>query len=212
MVFIMPKQPPRSQNTRFARAIASFEKKGGILRTTQALRAGIHSATLYALRDAGTIEMLSRGVYRLASSPPLGNPDLVTVAARAPDAVICLISALSFHRLTTQIPHEVHIALPRGTVSPRIVFPPTRTYRFSGKAFTEGVEIHRMEKVEVRIFSPEKTIADCFKFRNHVGIDTAIEALRLYREHKQIRIDDIMKYAVMCRVANIIHPYLESIF
>ena len=168
--------------------------------------------TLYALRDSGTIEMLSRGVYRLTSSPPLGNPDLVTVAARVPDAVICLISALSFHRLTTQIPHEVHIALPRGTVSPRIAFPPTRTYRFSAKAFTEGVETHRMEKVEVRIFSPEKTIADCFKFRNRIGIDTAIEALRFYRERKRTRIDDIMKYAAMCRVANIIHPYLESIF
>ncbi|MFW5906038.1 MAG: type IV toxin-antitoxin system AbiEi family antitoxin domain-containing protein, partial [Desulfobia sp.] len=106
------------------------------MRTGQALRAGIHPATLYAMRDSGVIEKISRGLYRLASSQPLGNPDLVTVAARVSGGVICLISALSFHELTTQIPHEVHVALPYGAKEPRLEHPPIRAYRFSGQAYT----------------------------------------------------------------------------
>jgi predicted transcriptional regulator of viral defense system len=208
----MQKRSTQPPNDRFAKALARFKKSGGILRTTQALREGIHPATLYALRDSGAIDMLSRGVYRLASSAPLGNPDLVTVAIRVPEAVVCLISALSFHRLTTQIPHAVHIALPKGTTDPRISFPPIKTYRFGTDAFAAGVETHRLDSMPVRIFSPEKTIADCFKFRNSIGIDTAIEALRLYRERKVKALDEIMKYAAICRVTNIVRPYLESIF
>ena len=107
-----------SHGSRFDRAIADFKNHGGILHTAQALRSGIHPGTLYAMRDSGVLEMVSRGVYRLADSPPLGNPDLVTVAARIPGGVICLISALAFHGITTHIPHEVHVALPRGAEEP----------------------------------------------------------------------------------------------
>ncbi len=117
----------QKQETRFDRATAAFKKQGGMLRTAQALRAGIHPSTLYAMRDSGVLEQVSRGVYRLADSPPLGNPDLVTVATRIPAGVICLISALSFHELTTQIPHEVHVALAAGAEEPRVDFPPIRT-------------------------------------------------------------------------------------
>ena len=154
----------------------SSRSTGGILRTAQALRAGIHPGTLYAMRDSGALEVVSRGVYRLAGSSPLGNPDLVTVATRIPGGVVCLVSALAFHELTTQIPHEVHVALPRGTEEPRLAHPPIKTYRFTGGAFTEGVETHELDGVSVRIYSPEKTLADCFKFRNKIGLDTAVEA------------------------------------
>ncbi|MBC8421193.1 MAG: type IV toxin-antitoxin system AbiEi family antitoxin domain-containing protein [Desulfobacterales bacterium] len=199
------------QGSRFDRAVVEFKKHGGILRTGQALRAGIHPSTLYAMRDGGTLEIVSRGVYRLADSDPLGNPDLVTVATRIPFGVVCLISALSFHELTTQIPHEVHVALSRGAEEPRLDHPPIRTYRFSGEAFTEGVEIHKFDGVRVRIYNPEKTLADCFKFRNRIGLDTAVEAVRFYRERRTVKVDDLMRYASICRVKKIIRPYLEAI-
>lgn len=163
------------------------------------------------MRDSGMLEVVSRGVHRLADKFPLANPDLVTVATRIPSGVICLISALAFHELTTQIPHEVHVALPRGAEEPRLDHPPIKTYRFSGEAFTEGMETHELDGVGVRIYSPEKTLADCFKFRNKVGLDTAVEALRFYRERRSIKVDDFMRYAVICRVKKIIRPYLEAI-
>jgi predicted transcriptional regulator of viral defense system len=200
-----------NHGSRFHRAIAVFKKHGGILRTAQALRAGIHPSTLYAMRDAGTLELVSRGVYRLAGSAPLGNPDLVIVATRVPGGVICLISALAFHELTTQIPHQVHVALPRGAEKPRLDYPPVATYRFSGDSFTAGVETHTFDGVRVRVYSPEKTLADCFKFRNKVGLDTAVEAIRLYLERENVRVDDIMHYAAICRVKRVVRPYLEAL-
>ncbi|MBD3336010.1 MAG: transcriptional regulator [Candidatus Eisenbacteria bacterium] len=199
------------QVDKFDKAAEIFKKHGGVLRTAEALRSGIHPRTLYAMRDSGLLERVSRGAYRLASGPPLGSPDLVTVATRIPGGVICLISALSFHEMTTQIPHEVHVALASGTEEPRLEHPPIRTYRFTGESFTEGVEIHEIDGVDVRIYSPEKTLADCFKFRNRIGLDTAVEALRSYRERGSIGVDDLMHYASICRVKKVIQPYLEAI-
>ena len=208
----MKPQNTKNRGSRFDRAVGIFKKHGGILRTAQALRAGIHPETLYAMRDSGALETVSRGVCRLANSPPLGNPDLVTVGTRIPVGVICLISALAFYELTTQIPHAVHVALPRGSEEPRLDHPPIKTYRFTGEAFTEGVEVHELDGVSVRIYSPEKTIADCFKFRNQVGLDTVMEAVRFYRERRgSIKVDDLMRYAGICRVKKIIRPYLEAI-
>jgi len=201
----------KREGSRFDRAAAVFEKHGGMLRTAQALRAGIHPDTLYSMRDSGVLEIVSRGVYRLAGSPPLGNPDLVTVAMRVPRGVICLISALAFHELTTQIPHEVHVALPRGAEEPRLDHPPIKTYRFDGEAFAKGVETHELDGVRVRIYSPEKTLADCFKFRNKIGLDTVVEAVRLYRERRKVKADDLIRYASVCRVKKVMRPYLEAI-
>lgn len=207
----MTTQDANNRGSRFDRAVSIFKEHGGILRTVQAIHAGIHPATLYTMRNSGSLEMISRGVYRLSGNPPLGNPDLVTVATRVPGGVICLISALAFHGLTTQIPHEVHIALQRGAEEPRLDYPPIRTYRFTGKAFTEGVEIHKLDGTSVRIYNPEKTLADCFKFRNRIGLDTAVEAVRSYRQRKNTKVDDLMRYADICRVARIIRPYLEAL-
>ena len=199
------------QISRFDRAVAIFKKHGGILRTAQALRAGIHPSTLYAMRDSGSIEVVSRGVYRLAGSEPLGNPDLVIVATRVRGGVICLISALAFHKITTQIPHEVHVALLRGAEEPRLEHPPIKTYRFTGQAFTAGIETHELDGVSVRIYSLEKTLADCFKFRNKIGLDTAVEAVRFYRERRSVKVDALMRYATICRVEKVIRPYLQAI-
>jgi predicted transcriptional regulator of viral defense system len=199
------------QNSRFDRAVAVFRKHGGMLRTTQALGEGIHPSTLYTLRDAGTLEVVSRGVYRLADSEPMGNPDLVTVAIRVPNGVICLISALAFHEMTTQIPHAVHVSLRSGSTEPKLDHPPIKVYRFSGKAFAEGIEPHELDGVAVRIYSPEKTLADCFKFRNKVGLDTAVEAVRFYRERRSVNVDALMHYAEICRVEKVMRPYLEAI-
>jgi len=199
------------QGSRLDRAVEVFRKHGGILRTAQALRAGIHPGTLYTLRDDGTLEVVSRGVYRLAGREPLGNPDLVTVATRVRSGVICLVSALAFHEITTQIPHEVHVALQRGAEEPRLEHPPIKTYRFTGQAFKAGVDTHEIDGVSVRIYSPEKTLTDCFKFRNKIGLDTALEAVRLYRERKNVNVDALMRYAKICRVEKVIRPYLEAL-
>jgi predicted transcriptional regulator of viral defense system len=163
------------------------------------------------MRDSGKLEVISRGVFRLSDIPPLGYPDLVTVATRVSNGVICLISALAFHELTTQIPHEVHVALKRGAEEPRIDYPPVKTYRFTGEAFTAGKDVYDLDGVSVGIYSPEKTLADCFKFRNKVGLDTVIEAIRFYRERKTIKVDDLMRYAIICRVSKTMRPYLEAI-
>jgi predicted transcriptional regulator of viral defense system len=207
----MRSQDADRRDSRFDRAVAVFKKHGGILHTAQALRMGIHPATLYAMRDSNALEVVSRGVYRLSDSSPLGNPDMLTVATRIPGGVLCLVSALAFHELTTQIPHEIHMALPRGAEEPRLEYPPIKIYRFTGKAYTEGVETHELDGTTIRIYSIEKTLADCFKFRNKIGLDTVVEAVRFYRERKRVNVDELMRYAAICRVKKVIRPYLEAL-
>lgn len=186
-------------------------RHGGVIRTAQAIRAGVHPRTLYALRDSGFLERLERGLYRLAELPEVGDPDLITVALKVPAGAICLISALAHHELTTQIPHEVSVALPRHTEYPRMRFPPIRVYWFSDQAMASGVDVHTIDGVRVRIFSAEKTIADCFKYRNKLGLDVALEGLRLYCRGRRPNLDELMHYARIDRVQNVIRPYLEAI-
>jgi predicted transcriptional regulator of viral defense system len=178
---------------------------------TEAVKAGVHRRTLYAMRDAGILEQLSRGLYRLADAPPLGNPDLVTVALKVPQGVICLISALAFHGLTTQIPHEVYVAIPRNNEPPRLDYPPIRPFRLERRAFKHGIQIHTIDKVKVRIYGPEKTLADSFKYRNKIGLDTTVEALRLYKERGKVDRTALLRAAEACRVAKVMRPYLEAV-
>ena len=203
--------PPPNNRDALERALAIFRSQGGILRTKEAIEAGIHPRTLYALRDEGSIEQLSRGVYRVSGAVPLGNPDLVAVALRAPDAVVCLISALAYHHLTTQIAHQIDLAIPRGAEPPRIEYPPVRAYWFSGKAFTEGIETHQLDNVPVRIYSREKTIADCFRYRNKIGLDTCLEALQFYKQQRRTDVDALLRFASVRRVKRVLTPYLEAI-
>ena len=192
-------------------ALAVFKKAGGVLRTFQALERGVHPRTLYGLRDRGLLERVSRGVYRLAELEPLGDPDLVRVASRVPKAVICLVSALHFHGLTAEIPHEVQIALPRGTKEPRVRQPPVRVFWFADAAYGAGVNTRTVDGVRVRIYGSAKTIADCFKFRNKIGLEVALEALRAGIEEQRFRPAELMKFARICRVQRTIRPYLEAL-
>jgi predicted transcriptional regulator of viral defense system len=188
----------------------AFRSHGGILRTAQVMSLGIHPRTLYAMRDGGELVELSRGLFRLSKMPDMKAPDLATISARIPTSVICLISALSFHEITTQIPHRVDIALPRGFHAPRLRHPPIKVFRYADKTFKEGVEVHRIDGVDVRIFNAARTVADCFKFRNRIGIDVAVEALKLCLTRKKARPAQIMEQARICRVARIIKPYMEA--
>ena len=192
-------------------AIELFRERGGTLRASEALHLGIHPRTLYALRDAGVLEQLSRGLYRLSEMPPLVHPDLVIVTLRVPQAVICLLSALAFHELTTQIPHAVHIALEGRTEAPRLDYPPLRIFWFSGPAWSEGIEAHTLDGVPVRVYNPAKSVADTFKYRNKIGLDVALEALKLYRRHPVFDVGELLRYARVCRVENVIVPYLEAL-
>jgi len=192
-------------------ALKLFREHCGVLRTSQAIKLGIHSRTLYELRDTNRIEQISRGVYRLADLPEITNPDLMLVATRVPESIICLVSALAFHEITTEIPHEVYIALPRDTKRPRLSYPPTRVFRFSKRTFSTGVETHKVDGLLVRVFDPEKTVADCFKFRHKIGLDVAVEALKLCRARKRFRLDKLIEYSRVCRVSRIIRPYLEAL-
>ena len=194
----------------FEREVELFRQHGGSLRMAEALRLGINRKTLYAMRDAGVVKPVSRGVYRLTSLGPLAHPDLVTVAKRIPRGVLCLISALSFHELTTQVPHTIDVALERGTRKPRLDYPPTRYFWFSGPAFHEGIATHTLDGVPVRIYDPEKTLVDCFRYRNQIGMDVTLEALRLWRERRRKKLDVLLKYARMRRVERAMRPYLEA--
>jgi predicted transcriptional regulator of viral defense system len=192
-------------------ALDLFRQQGGTLATRDALRLGIHPRTLYALRDSGALEQLSRGLYRLADLPPLSHPDLVVVARKLPQAVICLVSALAFHGLTTQIPHTVDVALRSKSRRPALRYPPLRIFWFSGPAWSEGVEVHAMDGTPVRLYGPEKSIADAFKYRRKLGMDIALEALRLYCGRSDRQVDALLRHARICRVEEIMRPYLESL-
>ena len=195
----------------YLRAQAIFRKHAGTLRTSEALKAGIHPRTLYAMRDAGLVEMLSRGLYRLANLPPLTHPDLVVIAKRVPYGVVCLISALAFHEITTQVPHEVYIAIPRGARPPRIDHPPVRVFRFSEPTFSAGIERPEVDNIRLKVYCPEKTLADCFRHRNTIGVDVVIEALRIYGERKRIRISELLRFSRICGVEHSMRPYLEAL-
>jgi predicted transcriptional regulator of viral defense system len=194
-----------------ANALKAFRTSRGMLRTRDALQAGIHPRTLYELRDSGQIEQLSRGLFRLVDAPTLGHPDLVTVALKIPEGVLCLISALAWHELTTQIPHEIYVAIPRGAEAPRLDYPPVRHFWFSGRAYSEGIETQDVDGVPLRVYSREKTLADCFKHRNRIGLDTVLEALKTYRQQGPVNTEALLRYAAICRVQRVMTPYLEAV-
>jgi predicted transcriptional regulator of viral defense system len=191
------------------RARSIFRKHQGLLRTSEALALGISPRTLYALRDSGALTQLSRGVYRLSDMPPLGNADLVQVAIRVSQGVICLISALALHELTTQIPHRVYVALPDHAEPPRLEYPPLRIVWLSGQAYAAGIETHTMDGIPVQVYGVAKTVADCLKFRNKIGLDVALEALKESLRGPHCSVKDLLKYAQIDRVERVMRPYLE---
>lgn len=202
----------RTPATADVRALGIFAAHNGLLRTSEAMRLGIHPRTIYTLRERGDIEAIARGLYRLSAAAAFVNPDLVPIALLVPRAVVCLISALAHHRLTTQVPHAVYIALPGHAKTPKVNGIPVRVFWFSEPGFSCGIEVARFDDIGVRVYGSEKTIADCFKYRNKIGLEVAIEALRLYRERaRKPKPDALLKYARICRVERVMRPYVEAI-
>jgi len=188
-----------------------FRTHGGTMRTKQVLKEGIHRRTLYSMRDNGELIQLERGVYQLAEEGTIGNPDLAVIANKIPKARICLISALAFHNVTDEIPHVIHIALPTSSWEPTLDYPPIKAYRFSKETYQGGIRTHNQDGIEIKVYTPAKTVADCFKFRNQIGLSVAVEALKRTLMEKKATIREILDYARLCRVENVMKPYLEAL-
>lgn len=186
-------------------------KKNKVMRSTEIFAQGIQPRTLYEMRDEGLLVQEGRGLYRLANEQIWSDPDLAIVSLRIPKGVVCLISALYFHQLTTQIPHEVYLALPKDSEKPRLQYPPIRFFWISPDPFKAGIEKHTIDNVEVKVYSVAKTIADCFKFRNKIGMDVALEALREGLNQKRCTPEQILRFARINRVERVMLPYLEAL-
>ena len=187
-------------------------RQRGIVRTRDALELGIHPVTLYRMRDEGELQQLERGVYKLADSPELTDPDLVAAAVRAPDAVVCLISALSLHDLTTEVPHAIHLAVRRGGTRPVFTEFPVRLYTFHQKAFQAGVIERDLQGTAIRLYNPEKALVDVFHYRNRLGMDVFLEALSLYRRRPDASPQRVLAYAHVWQATRTLQPYLEQAF
>lgn len=192
-------------------ALPKAFQKNPIQRMRDLESLGLSRPRVRSLLDQGILEKASRGLYIVRSAGVTENRTLAEVGKRVPHGVICLLSALRFHDLTTQSPHEVWIALERSAWSPKLEHLNLRIVRFSGNAFEEGHQEHIIEGVPVQITSSAKTIADCFKYRNKIGLDVALEALREVRRKRLCTMGELMRFARICRVANVMKPYLESV-
>lgn len=191
--------------------VLDLARELGILRPRDLARCGIPRSYLSRLERAGKLQRVGRGLYVLPGAAPSEHRGLAEAAKRVPSGVICLLSALRFHELTTQAPFEVWLAIGEKAWRPRVDYPPLRIVRFSGPALSEGIEQHRLEGVRVRVFSPAKTVADCFKYRNKIGLDLALEALRECRRDQRCSMEELWHHAGICRVRNVMLPYLEAL-
>jgi len=188
-------------------------KHQGVFTLNDAKEVGISQTTVYRLRKSGKIANIYRGIYQLNDQFNISasSPEYLAVKSRVPDAVLCCISALYHHELTTEIPGSVHIAINRNKSIPKIDYLPLEIYRMQKTTLSQGVQTLSVGGVMMKIFSPEKTIADCFKYRNRIGVDIAIEGLKRYLERPDANISSILKMADITRVSKIIEPYLEAL-
>jgi len=183
----------------------------GLARPRELEAEGISRVQLARLVNEGLVVRQARGIYTVPSHAPTEAHSLAQVAKRVPNAVFCLFTALRFHNLTTQSAPEVWIALPEKARRPQLDYPRLRVARFSGPALTEGIEEHSAEGVDIRVYSAAKTVADCFKYRNKVGIDVAVEALRDFSRKHRGGANDLARFARICRVSRVMQPYLDAI-
>lgn len=194
-----------------AERLIELARSRGLIRPCDLAPFGIPRVSLTRAVRRGLLERIGRGLYGLPGREVSAHGLLAEVARRVPKGVVCLLSALRFHGLTTQAPFEVWLAIENKALAPKLDYPPLRIVRFSGKAFTEGVEEHVVDRVTIRITGVAKTVADCFKYRNKIGLDVALEALREVWHERRMSSDDIWRYAKVCRVANVMRPYLDSL-
>jgi predicted transcriptional regulator of viral defense system len=202
---------PAKADTSPRERIIRLANSHGILRPRDLKAIGVARQYLRRLRDEGVLEQPARGLYVLADYQPTEHQSLVEVCKRVPQGVICLISALQFHKFTTQIAHEEWIALPTKAWAPKLNSLRIRVMRYSPVTLAYGVEERRIDGAVVRVFNPAKTVADCFKFRNKIGLDVAMEALREAVRQRRATRDEIWKAAQVCRVANVMRPYMEML-
>ncbi|HEX5506823.1 MAG TPA: type IV toxin-antitoxin system AbiEi family antitoxin domain-containing protein [Thermomicrobiales bacterium] len=192
-------------------AVLALARERGYVRPRDLAVLGVSRPQLARLVRRGLLERVGYGLYRAPDAPITEHHTLAQVAARAPGGVACLLTALRFHGLTTQNPFEVWLAVGRQAARPQLDGLPVRVVYFSGAAFVAGIEEHRVDNVRVRVYCPAKTVADCFKYRNKVGLDVALEALRETWRARRATMDDLWRYATICRVANVMRPYLETL-
>lgn len=191
--------------------IIELARNAGILSTSDIRSQGIHHEYLRQLCTEGDLVRVGRGLYGLPDAEITPHHGLAQASKAVPKGVICLLSALRYHEIGTQVPHEVWIAIDRRAARPRVGYPKMRIMRFSAEALTEGIDEHNIEGVPVKIYNPTKTVADCFKYRNKIGLDVALEALREVIHERKCTTDELWQYAKICRVTNIIRPYMEAI-
>lgn len=192
-------------------AVLQLARERQLLRARDLAQAGLPTVALTRLVSAGELERVGRGLYSLPGQAITEHHSLAEVAIRVPRGVVCLLSALRVHGIGTQAPHEVWLAIPHRAPVPRFAQPAIRVVRMSGASLVEGIDRHRIDGVEVPVFNAAKTIADCFKFRNKVGLDVALEALRDGWSQRKVTMDDLWRYAAIGRVGNVMRPYLESV-
>jgi len=191
--------------------LLQMASRGGTLTASEVGRAGIHSQQLSRLVREGRLERVARGLYRIPGQPVSEHHGLVLAARSVPHGVVCLLSALSFHGVGTQLPFQVWMAIDRRARSPAVDYPPLRIMRFSSASLSAGVETHRIEGQAVRVYSVSKTLSDLFKYRNKVGLEVALEALREAWRERRFTMDEIDQYAKICRVERVMRPYLEAL-
>jgi len=191
--------------------VLKLARKAGVLRPRDLDPYGIPRTYLSRLCTVGKLQRIGRGLYVLPGSGVTEHHSLAEACKRVPKGVVCLLSALRFHELTTQSPFAVWLAIGEKAWRPRLEYPPLRIAHFSKAALNAGVEEHLIEGVNVHVYSPAKTVADCFKYRNKIGLDVAIDALRECRRTRRCSMDDLWHYAAICRVRNVMRPYLESL-
>lgn len=191
--------------------ILDMAQAEGLIRPRDLTARGLPRVALTRLVRQGRLIRIDRGLYTLPDRQTSEHGSLAEVASKYPQGIVCLLSALRVHDLTTQSPFEVWLAIPNKGRAPKMDYPPLRVVRFSGKALTEGIEEHVIDGVTVRVSNVARTVVDCFKFRNKIGLDVALEALREAWDNKRVSMDDLWRYATLFRVANVMRPYMESL-
>ena len=191
--------------------ILTLASAQGLIRPRDLIAQGLPRVALTRLVRQGLLTRVARGLYARPDRTVSEHGTLAEVARKHPQAIVCLLSALRVHDLTAQSPFEVWLAIPNKARAPKLEYPPLRIMRFSGAALTEGIEDHQVDGVTVRVTNVARTVADCFKFRNKIGLDVAMEALHEAWANKRISMDELWRYATLCRVANVMRPYMESL-
>jgi predicted transcriptional regulator of viral defense system len=191
--------------------ILDLADQHGLIRPRDIEVQGLPRVALTRLVRLGLLTRVARGLYAIPGRSVSEHGSLAEIARKHPQAIVCLLSALRVHELTSQSPFEVWLAIPNKARAPKIDYPPLRIVRFSGAALTAGIEDHQIDGVSVRVTNLARTVADCFKFRNKIGLDVAMEALQEAWRAKRVSMDELWRYATLCRVANVMRPYMESL-